>query len=367
MSKIDTIVMPKWGLAMQEGMLAEWSIAEGDVISKGQEIADIETAKITNAFESPIGGKVRRLVTPEGDTVPVGFLLAVCAEAEVSDAEVDAFVETFKAEFVVEDAADGGAEPELLTTHGGATIRYLAMGTGGRTVVFVHGFGGDYLGWLFNQEVIAESHTTYAIDLPGHGGSTKDVGDGNLGVLSAAVADFLVAKDLTDVHLVGHSMGGAIALDVAAAQPDRVAGATLLAPLGLSPSISGEFLDGFISQSRAKKLRGVLEMLVHDPKAITAEMIEEVVKYKRIDGVIPALQALRAGMSAEDAQRVDLRGTLADLAGKVQIHWGKADRILPPPEDGALPVPVIFHHDTGHLPHMEQAAEVNRAILAALG
>ena len=66
---IQPIVMPKWGLAMEEGMLTKWSVAPGQAVSKGQEIADIETSKIANVFESPAEGTIRRLVVPEGQTV----------------------------------------------------------------------------------------------------------------------------------------------------------------------------------------------------------------------------------------------------------------------------------------------------------
>ena len=60
MSDIQPIVMPKWGLAMQEGTLAKWSAAEGDRSPLGQEIMDIETSKIANVFESPVAGVLRK-------------------------------------------------------------------------------------------------------------------------------------------------------------------------------------------------------------------------------------------------------------------------------------------------------------------
>ena len=80
---IEPIVMPKWGLAMEEGTLAKWTVAPGQTIEKGQEIADIETTKIANAFESPASGTIRRLVAPEGQTLSVGALLAVVADPSV--------------------------------------------------------------------------------------------------------------------------------------------------------------------------------------------------------------------------------------------------------------------------------------------
>lgn len=53
MSEIKTLEMPKWGLSMEEGLLARWAIQEGDDFTRGQEICEIETSKIVNVLEAP--------------------------------------------------------------------------------------------------------------------------------------------------------------------------------------------------------------------------------------------------------------------------------------------------------------------------
>ena len=112
---IEPIVMPKWGLAMEEGTLAKWAVAPGQAVGKGQEIADIETTKIANAFESPANGTIRRLVAPEGQTLSVGALLAVVADPSVPDSEVDAFIEKFQSEFTpVEKSVGGGPQTRII-------------------------------------------------------------------------------------------------------------------------------------------------------------------------------------------------------------------------------------------------------------
>lgn len=360
--------MPKWGLAMQEGMVAKWHVAEGDEVKKGQEIVDIETSKIANVFESPVEGTIRRLVTGEGETVPVAYLIAVTAPASVSDAEVDAFIDDFKANFVFDAAGAGGPEPETIDTALGR-IRYLAMGDGeGAPVVFIHGFGGDLNNWMFNQEDLSADYTTYAIDLPGHGGSTKEVGGANVKVFAEAVIAFLDAKGAAKAHLVGHSMGGATALYLALEHADRVASATLVSPAGLGSEINMDYINGFIEEKRAKKLKPVLELLVADPSLISKDMVEDVLKYKRLDGVEAALKALRDGCMPGGQQAGHLRDRLDSLAVPVQVIAGKADKIIPVGHSEGLPASIktTIFDDAGHMPHMEKAAEVNALIRSQL-
>ena len=71
-NRIRAITMPKWGLSMEEGMVVAWHVETGDEIRTRDEILDIETSKITNALESPLGGTLRRCTAAEGATGPAG-------------------------------------------------------------------------------------------------------------------------------------------------------------------------------------------------------------------------------------------------------------------------------------------------------
>ncbi len=366
--RIKPIVMPKWGLAMQEGMVAKWLVGSGAEIRQGQEIVDIETSKIANVFESPVAGPLRRVVVGEGETVPVGALLGVVADASVPDDELDVFVAQFQEEFAahVPEAGEAAPEPETIEV-GGKRVRYLELGAGeGTPVVFIHGFGGDLNNWQFNQEALADSHRTIALDLPGHGGSSKDVGAGDLGAFVASVLAFLDARSIDKAHLVGHSLGGAIALQLALEHPRRVASATLICPAGLGPDINMEFIRGFLEAKRRKQMQPVLEMLVADPETVSREMIEDVLKFKRLDGVDQALNTVVGGVFPNGRQAAQLKDRLGAVSVPVQVIWGEGDRIVPARHAEGVPGSVKVHILPGaaHMVHMEKATEVNDLLRA---
>lgn len=365
MAEITPVVMPKWGLAMQEGLLAAWHVQPGVRIAKGQELCDIETSKIANLFECPAAGLVRRLLVEPGTTVPVGKLLAVLAEPEVPDSAIDAYVAEFEARFASQAAAAAASAPQpRLLEAGGRKIRVLEMGEGGVPILFVHGFGGDLENWMFNQAELAAERRTIALDLPGHGGSSKEPGEGGVPALADAVLTVLDALGVERAHLVGHSLGGAVALHLALERPQRTASATLVAPAGFGPEIAMDYIEGFLAHSRARKLRPVLEMLVHDPALVTAEMVENVLRAKRMDGAQRALEAIAAACFGGGRQRWQARERLAGLAVPVQVIWGEQDRILPVRHAEGLPAAIAVHRleSAGHLVHMEKAAEVNALI-----
>jgi pyruvate dehydrogenase E2 component (dihydrolipoamide acetyltransferase) len=172
------------------------------------------------------------------------------------------------------------------------------------------------------------------------------------------------AKGIARAHLVGHSLGGAIALDLSLNHPDRVASVTAICSAGLGPEINMAYIDGFMQAKRRKQLQPVLEMLVADPETVSREMIEDVLKFKRLDGVEAALNRIVDDTFAGGEQALQLTSRLGEIAAPVQVIWGREDRIIPVSHSEGLPPSVRVHvlAAAGHMVHMEKAAEVNDLI-----
>ena len=370
-SEITAITMPKWGLTMTEGTVVGWLKRQGQRFAEGEEILEIETPKITNVVEASSDGTLRRIVAAAGTTLPVGRLLAVIADDGVPEAEIDAFVAGFA---VPEPSAAAEVEADEIKPRDievtGRRLRYLELGEGGGVpVLLVHGFGADLNTWMFTQPALAAGRHTIALDLPGHGGSAKDVGAGDAESLTNAVNGALGALGIERVHLVGHSMGGAIAALVALREPERVVSLTLIASAGLGREVNVSFIDGFVRASRRRDTAEVLGLLVDDPALVSRSMVEDVLRYKRLDGVTAALTKIAEAWFAGGRQSLDFTDRIAALTMPVQLVWGRNDRIIPAAHAEALAarLPVHILDASGHLPHMEKAGEVNRLIGQFIG
>ena len=361
--RIVAITVPKWGMSMDEGTVTAWHLGEGEAVVAGDEVVDVESEKIANVIEAKGNGILRRQIAPVGATLPVGALLGVIAAEEVADEEI----ETFVSGFVVEaKAAGGSAGPAVQSVDvDGGAIRYVVHGEGDDPVILVHGFGGDMNAWMFNQEVLAAERAVYTIDLPGHGGSTKNVGDGSLRRLADAVGAVMQSIEAERVHLVGHSLGGAVAMTVALDQPERVATLSLIAPTGLGAEIDGAYITGFVAAQRRKEMKPLAERLFADPSIVTRKLVEDLLRSKRIDGVDAALAVIAAAQFEGDRQKLDLASRANDLGVPVQLIWGREDRIIPCAHNAALAGAAVHLLDgAGHMPMMEKTSEVNALLNA---
>ncbi len=82
------VILPKWGLTMEDGTVVAWYVDEGDHVVEGEVIAEVETEKVENELEAPCAGIVARILVDEDETVDVGTVLAVIAGDEAEAAAI---------------------------------------------------------------------------------------------------------------------------------------------------------------------------------------------------------------------------------------------------------------------------------------
>jgi pyruvate dehydrogenase E2 component (dihydrolipoamide acetyltransferase) len=245
----------------------------------------------------------------------------------------------------------------------GETIHYLKAGSGTKVMVLVHGFGSDARSWTMNQPALAAAATVYALDLPGHGASPAHDFSG-LDRLAEVMAAAIAALTPDPVHLVGHSMGGAIAVRTAELFPGRLRALTLVAPAGIGEGRNMAFIPGMLAMSDPASAEAVLRLLVANPALINRQIVDGVLAARNRPHTYAAWQKMRPVAGEAWARREAARAGLGALPMPVEILWGEQDVVLPPEGLEALPSNVRLHRlaGLGHAPHMEGMKAVNRII-----
>ncbi|MCK5899875.1 acetoin dehydrogenase dihydrolipoyllysine-residue acetyltransferase subunit [bacterium] len=273
---------------------------------------------------------------------------------------------------MIPDSKENGEKRDtlqyLFTEVGGLPVRYADRGFGDSVVLLLHGFGGDLDNWMFNLDSLAEKHRVLALDLPGHGQSVKTNVDPSLSGMATFVRKFLDVLSVSSVHVVGHSMGGAIAMQLASDSPETVKSLGLICSAGLGPDINSDYLRGFVEAQSQQELKLVLQQLFADESLVNLQLVNDLLNYKRIDGVEATLNALSETLISAGEQTF-LTDNIVASGIPVLVIWGKQDRIIPVSHAqnysaaGGSCVEVEIFDSAGHMVQMEKAYEVNRSLL----
>ena len=411
------IIMPKVDMDMTTGKVMTWHVKDGDHIEKGVLLFDIETDKAAMEVEAEADGIIHHR-TPEGTEVAIGQPVAwlYASDEEVGDPPQDAALPAPEPE-VVEAPAE--APPTAFADQHGDTLRATPSarraareaavpldgipGTGPRgriqksdiealvdhpsppaaiasetgplavsrydgpgvPIVMIHGFAGDAMTWAA-MDGFLNGRPSHRIDLPSHGKSPlRQVRD--FTALAKEVREAVDALHLDAFDLVGHSLGGALALALADVRPKRLCNLTLLAPAGLGPEVNGTHLTGICNASRPESIAPWLKALVWDDTLIT-DAFARLAHAARTAQMRAAQAAMADALFPDSVQTFDLRPALGRLTVPTRIIWGKQDQMIPWKHALAAPGPVALHlfERMGHIPHLEAPETVGRLISTPL-
>jgi len=266
----------------------------------------------------------------------------------------------------------------------GGEIAYTVAGDG-PAVVLIHGLGGSRSTWRHLIGPLSRHHTVVAIDLPGHGDSEVSAGGYSPGAHAATIRDLMVALGLTRASLIGHSLGGGVAVQFAYQFPERIERLGLISSAGFGADVT-PLLRAAVLPGAETLLWG----LGHVPEFLTRpalRVVGAVVGVGSAGDAGPLSQDL-SGMS--DARRrhgflhtaragLDRHGQLlraAPFLGRLEglpvlLAWGTGDKIIPPAHHHELarnlpPRHVVEIADAGHYPQDTEPAQLLRPLLAFL-
>lgn len=407
------VILPKVDMDMSHGTIAVWHVAEGEAVTKGAALFDIETDKAAMEVEAPATGILRAVSARPGDRVAVGAVVAlIYAEGEVvADrpqpapiaAPAPEAAPVARPEAVAPapppapaqtPAAGPRATPAARAAARAAGIALETVtGTGplgriqrddiparaaepipatwspqpgplhvshrkgaGRPLVLIHGFTADSASWLPLEKALGPERALIRIDLPGHGKSPRRriAGFADLARTVAEAFDAATA-DLSTVDLLGHSLGGALAIALADIRPRRIASLSLIAPAGFGPEIDAAALTGITRATRSESLLPWLRRLTARPEAISDDYARAAMR-QRADAELRAAQADMAEVLFPDGvQSFDLHAAFARLTAPTCVIWGRQDKILPLRQALSLPGDAALHllEGAGHIPQFE--------------
>jgi len=361
------ITMPKWGLAMKEGAVTKWLKQEGDEIKKGDPFVEIETEKVVNEFESPVEGFLIKKCTELDEKIPVGSLLALFSNTKkISNELIENYINNFNENFKNTSESDGN---DLLSSKkiyiNELEINYLQIGESNqKNILLIHGFGGDLNNWMFNQEELSNDFNVYSLDLPGHGLSSKNFNNISISSLSDTIFEFCKSNNIEKINLVGHSLGGGIATKCAIDHSELIESLTLISPIGLGKEIESSYLDGFINSDSRKELKFELEKLYFKSDIVTRDLINEVLKIKRFDGITESLEMIKNEIIEKGSQKNNYTEELNSSNIPISVIWGHNDNIIPKEQTKNLSdkININILSECGHMAHIEKPQDVNRII-----
>jgi pimeloyl-ACP methyl ester carboxylesterase len=251
----------------------------------------------------------------------------------------------------------------------GREVAHVAGGQG-PTVLLIHGIGGDWRTWEPVLEGLAGNHRVVAVDLPGHGGSAMGHGDYSLGGHANALRDLCGAMGIERATVIGHSLGGGIAMQFAYQFPERCERLVLVSSGGLGPDVGVVLRLATIPGSElflsltAPAARSLVNLAASAGRALGIRPPAGAEHYARAFAALGERES-RAAFLGTLRGVVGTRGQLVDARDRLYlaqhtptlIVWGERDAVLPvdhgySAQEAMLGSRLEIFEDAGHLPQL---------------
>jgi pimeloyl-ACP methyl ester carboxylesterase len=239
-------------------------------------------------------------------------------------------------------------------------------------LLLLHGLGDDHRTWLPVLPGLSRRFTVIAPDLPGHGRSAKPRTDYSIAGYANGLRDLLSVLGVDKVTVIGHSLGGGVALQFAYQYPERVERLCLVAPGGVGPEVSlllrtlslpgsGPLLAALTLPPVRQVGRITLDALSRSglPQFRDAHAVSEIYEHLADTATREAFRRLVRGV-------IDWRGQISTMSDRayltrlvpVCVVWGDGDTVLPVGHAAAaaaqMPTArVEVLRDAGHFPHQD--------------
>ncbi|MFZ3212625.1 MAG: alpha/beta hydrolase [Terriglobales bacterium] len=200
-------------------------------------------------------------------------------------------------------------------------IHYFAGGAG-EPLVLVHGLGGGALDFTLIMPALAKQHRVYALDLLGYGASDRPNVDYSITLETNILRQFLDSQSLTRVSLAGWSMGGWIALNLAAQAPERVDRLVLLDSAGIK--FTPTFDLRLFSPRTMADIQELEKLLTPHPGRIPAFVLRDFLRQLRAEDWV-----IERSVASMLTGRELMDGKLATVTMPVLMVWGKQDVVTP--------------------------------------
>jgi pimeloyl-ACP methyl ester carboxylesterase len=253
----------------------------------------------------------------------------------------------------------------------GTPANVIELGAG-PPLLLVHGLSGCWQNWLENIPHFARTHRVIAVDLPGFGASPMPPGEISIPGYARFLDGVCDALSIDAAAVVGNSMGGYVAAELAIASPQRVERLMLVSAAG----ITAEYLhrDGVMAGARVVAAiatgsaarhelfarrpglrRIALQFVVRHPERLSAPLAHELMSGAGKPAFLPAMEAILV-------HRISKR--LPQIACPTFVVWGEADRVIPARDARRFAqlipdVRVELLPDTGHVPMLERPETFN--------